>query len=54
MDVAFQVAPFPIPTPLHMNYPLLEAMLKVLFWKVVHALLRFFLHCMNVSESGSF
>jgi len=30
--VTLDVLPFPIPTPLHANLPLLEAMPQVVFW----------------------
>jgi len=30
--VTVNVLPSPIPTPLHVNLPLLEAMLQVVFW----------------------
>ena len=52
--VTLNVLPSPIPTPLHANLPLLEAMLQVIFWQLIHELRRFCLHCIYGLEPGSF
>ena len=52
--VTLNVLPSAIPTPLHANFPLLEAMLQVIFWWLVHEFRRFCLHCIYGLKPGSF
>jgi hypothetical protein len=51
--VTLNVLPFPIPTPLHVNLPLLEAMLLA-FLQLIDELRCFSLHCIYRLEPGSF
>ena len=53
-NVTLNVLPSAIPTPLHANFPLLEATLQVVFWELVHEFRRFCLHCIYGLKPGSF
>jgi len=52
--IPFNVVPSPIPTPLHANFPLLEAVLQVILRYAVQELRRFCLHCIHGLKPGSF
>jgi hypothetical protein len=52
--IPFNVVSFPIPTPLHANFSLLEAVLQVILCYAVQELRRFCFHCIYGLEPGSF
>ena len=52
--IPFNVVPSPVPTPLHVNFPLLEAVLQVILCYAVQELHRFCFHCIHGLEPGSF
>jgi len=45
--IPFNVVPSPVPTPLHVNFPLLEAVLQVILCYAVQELHRFCFHCIH-------
>ena len=52
--IPFNVVPSPIPTPLHVNFSLLEAVLQVILCYAVQELRRFCFHCIHGLKPGSF
>jgi len=52
--IPFNVVPSPIPTPLHANFPQLEAVLQVILFYAVQEFRRFCFHCIHGLEPGFF
>ena len=52
--IPFNLFPSPIPTLLHANFPLLEAVLQVIMCYAVQELRRFCFHCIHELEPGFF